>query len=148
MHLQASGFSMLCNLYQIVFVPFKVFLIFLSLHISQNSHKLNVSWTKVEETQLPMSLLFFLVHRETAWSVDVFEFSVTRLQFCKLPYFAWIPWKSSFRYMKKRLQAMLWHHKARVNSHQRWKQTRNRICFNLWCELTSTMNTTELCGHS
>ena len=23
-----------------------------------------------------------------------------------------------------------------VNSHQRWKQTRNRICFHLWCELT------------
>ena len=24
----------------------------------------------------------------------------------------------------------------RVNSHQRWKQTRNRVCFLLWCELT------------
>ena len=23
-----------------------------------------------------------------------------------------------------------------VNSHQRWKQTRNRVCFRLWCELT------------
>ena len=23
-----------------------------------------------------------------------------------------------------------------VNSHQRWKQTRNRGCFHLWCELT------------
>ena len=23
-----------------------------------------------------------------------------------------------------------------VNSHQRWKQTRNRFCFHLWCELT------------
>ena len=23
-----------------------------------------------------------------------------------------------------------------VNSHQRWKQTRNRVCFQLWCELT------------
>ena len=23
-----------------------------------------------------------------------------------------------------------------VNSHQRWKQTRNRVCFHLWCELT------------
>ena len=23
-----------------------------------------------------------------------------------------------------------------VNSHQRWKQKRNRICFHLWCELT------------
>ena len=34
---------------------------------------------------------------------------------------------------------MLWHHKARVNSHQRWKQTRFRVCFHLWCELTSTM---------
>ena len=23
-----------------------------------------------------------------------------------------------------------------VNSHQRWKLTRNRVCFHLWCELT------------
>ena len=23
-----------------------------------------------------------------------------------------------------------------VNSHQRWKQTQNRVCFHLWCELT------------
>ena len=23
-----------------------------------------------------------------------------------------------------------------VDLHQRWKQTRNRVCFNLWCELT------------
>ena len=29
---------------------------------------------------------------------------------------------------------MLWHHNARVNSHQRWKQTRFRVCFHLWCE--------------
>ena len=33
--------------------------------------------------------------------------------------------------------------KARVNSHQRWKQMRFRICFHLWCELTSTINVTE-----
>ena len=31
---------------------------------------------------------------------------------------------------------MLWHHCARVNSHQRWKQTWFRVCFHLWCELT------------
>ena len=30
-----------------------------------------------------------------------------------------------------------------VNSHQRWKQTRNRVCFHLWCELTSTINVTK-----
>ena len=30
-----------------------------------------------------------------------------------------------------------------VNSRQRWKQMRNRVCFHLWCELTSTMNVTE-----
>ena len=56
--------------------------------------------------------------------------------------FAWIPWNSSFRYIlfhEKRLQTMLWHHNARVNSHQRWKQTRFRVCFHLWCELTNTM---------
>ena len=34
---------------------------------------------------------------------------------------------------------MLSHHNARVNSHQRRKQTRFRVCFHLWCELTSTM---------
>ena len=58
----------------------------------------------------------------------------------------WIPWNLSFRYIsfhEKRLQAMLWHHYARVNSHQRWKQTRFRVCFHLWCELTITMNLTE-----
>ena len=38
---------------------------------------------------------------------------------------------------------MLWHHNARVNSQQRWKQKRFRICFHLWCELTNTMNVTE-----
>ena len=41
------------------------------------------------------------------------------------------------------LQTMLWHYNARVNSHQRWKQTRFRVCFHLWCELTSTMNVTD-----
>ena len=44
---------------------------------------------------------------------------------------------------EKRLQLMLWHHNARVKSHQRWKQMRFCICFHLWCELTSTMNVTE-----
>ena len=51
----------------------------------------------------------------------------------------WIPWNLSFRYIlfhEKRLQTMLWHHNAWVNSHQRWKQTRFRVCFHLWCELT------------
>ena len=59
---------------------------------------------------------------------------------------AWIPWNLSFRYIlfhDKRLPTMLWHHNARVNSHQRWKQTRFRVCFHLWCELTNTMNVTE-----
>ena len=26
-----------------------------------------------------------------------------------------------------------------VNSHQRWKQTRHRVCFHLWCELTPAL---------
>ena len=59
---------------------------------------------------------------------------------------SWIPWNLSFRYIlfhEKCLQTMLWHHNARVNSHQRWKQTRFRVCFHLWCELTSTMNVTQ-----
>ena len=34
---------------------------------------------------------------------------------------------------------MLWHQNTRVNSHQRWKQTRFRVCFHFWCELTSTI---------
>ena len=61
-------------------------------------------------------------------------------------YIPWIPWKLSFRYIlfhEKRLLTMLWHRHARVNSHQRWKQTRFRVCFHLWCELTSTINVTE-----
>ena len=49
----------------------------------------------------------------------------------------------TFLINKKRLQTMLWHHYVRVNSHQRWKQTRFRVCFHLWCELTITMNVTE-----
>ena len=60
--------------------------------------------------------------------------------------FTRIPWNLSFRYIlfhEKRLQMMLWLHNTRVNSHQRWKQTRFRVCFHLWCELTSTMNVTE-----
>ena len=48
---------------------------------------------------------------------------------------------------EKRLQTMLWHHNARVNSHQRWKQTRF-VCFHLWCELTSTLNATEVSWNS
>ena len=59
---------------------------------------------------------------------------------------SWIPRNLSFHYIlfhEKGLQTMLWHHNARVDSQQRWKQTRFRICFHLWCELTSTMNVTE-----
>ena len=46
-------------------------------------------------------------------------------------------------FMIPRVQTMLWHYNARVNSHQRWKQTRFRICIHLWCELTRTRNVTE-----
>ena len=49
----------------------------------------------------------------------------------------------TFLFGKRRLQTMLWQHYARVNSHQSWKQTRFRVCFLLWCELTITMNVTE-----
>ena len=58
---------------------------------------------------------------------------------------AWFPWNpfSYILFNGKRLQMMLWHHNARVNSHQRWKHMRFRVCFHLWCELTSTMNVTE-----
>ena len=49
-------------------------------------------------------------------------------------------------FIQKKLQTMLWHHNARVNSHQRWKQTRFRVCFHLWCEFTSTMSVTEWQG--
>ena len=43
---------------------------------------------------------------------------------------------------EQRLQTMLWDHSAWINSRQRWKQTRFRVCFHLWCELTTTMNVT------
>ena len=59
---------------------------------------------------------------------------------------SWIPRNLSFRYIlfhEIRLQTMLWHHDARVNSHRRWKQTRFRVCFHLWCELTSATNVTD-----
>ena len=51
----------------------------------------------------------------------------------------------TFYFMKKKKDSKrcCWHHNARVNSHQRWKQTRFRVCFHLWCELTATMNVTE-----
>ena len=49
----------------------------------------------------------------------------------------------TYYFMIKDSKTMLWHHNARVNSHQRWKQTRFRVCFHLWCELTSTMNGME-----
>ena len=65
---------------------------------------------------------------------------------CRRNSCSWIPWNLLFRYIlfrQKRLRALLWHHNARVNSHQRWKQTWFRVCFHLWCELTSTMNVTE-----
>ena len=42
----------------------------------------------------------------------------------------------TFYFMTKRLPMMLWYLNARVNSHQRWKQTRFRVCFHLWCKLT------------
>ena len=48
-----------------------------------------------------------------------------------------------FYFIKKKTPNDAVHHNARVNSHQRWKQTRFRVCFHLWCELTSTMNLTE-----
>ena len=50
-------------------------------------------------------------------------------------------------FLKNTLQTILWRHNAKVNSHQRWKQTRIRVCFHLWCELTRTMNMMELQLH-
>ena len=67
-----------------------------------------------------------------AWSVlltSYMVYSCTCVLLCILRQFAggswhytWIPWNLSFRYIlfhEKRLQTMLWHHNARVNSHQR-----------------------------
>ena len=50
-----------------------------------------------------------------------------------------ISWKTHFLILAGRAFT-LWRHNARVNSHQRWKQTRFRVCFHLWCELTNTMS--------
>ena len=43
---------------------------------------------------------------------------------------------------------MLWCHNARVNSHQRWKQTQIRVWFHFWCELTSTKNVWQILWNS
>ena len=80
------------------------------------------------------------------WSVMQARAAANYPQHPSCPSVSWIPWNLSFCYTsfpKKRLQMVLWHYNARVNSHQRWKQTRFRICFHLWYELTSTMNVTE-----
>ena len=78
-----------------------------------------------------------------SWRSDVMEVLPSVVESSLL--IAWIPWKLSFHYIlfhEKILLTMLWHHNVRVNSHQRWKQTRFRVCFHLWCELTITMNVT------
>ena len=44
----------------------------------------------------------------------------------------WIPWNLSFRYIlfhEKKLQTMLWHHNAIVNSHQRLLDFLDFYCF-------------------
>ena len=45
-------------------------------------------------------------------------------------------------FMKKKIPNDAVTPQRHLNSHQRWKQTRFRVCFHLWCELTSTMNVT------
>ena len=48
-----------------------------------------------------------------------------------LEHSSWIPRNLSFRYIlfhEIRLQRMLWHHNARVNLHQRWKQMQFHLC--------------------
>ena len=60
--------------------------------------------------------------------------SADRMRQDRILMISWIPLNLSFRYIlfhEKRLQTMLWHCNARVNSHQRWKQTRFRVCFHL-----------------
>ena len=45
---------------------------------------------------------------------------------------AWIPWNLSFRYIsfhEIRLQMILWHHNANINSHQRLKQMGSAFAF-------------------
>ena len=41
-----------------------------------------------------------------------------------------------FMYMNSMKLVIPVHVIVLVNSHQRWKQTCNRVCFHLWCELT------------
>ena len=53
-----------------------------------------------------------------------------------------ISWKSPFLILAGSAFYQIWLGRepialtVMVNSHQRWKQTRNRVCFHLWCELT------------
>ena len=47
--------------------------------------------------------------------------------------------KRYISFHKKRLQMMLRHHNARVNSHQRWKQTWSFMEFMSWCYSCITM---------
>ena len=85
------------------------------------------------------NLLSLMISGDLRWSGDLVDIipvclCMNSVQTCH---------SVTFYFMKKRLQTMLWHGNTKVNSHQRWKQTRFRVCFYLWCELTSTMNVTE-----
>ena len=91
-------------------------------------------------------LVFLLFSIKNFFTERMFTISTANNYSVLLRNISWIPWNLSGHYIllhEKRLQTMPWHHKAKVNSHQRWKQTRFRVCFHLWCELTSTMNVTE-----
>ena len=88
-----------------------------------------------------------LIHKNTfsIWFIELVCNGFIGVQKFKTD-LSWMPWNLSFSYIlfhEKRLQTMLRHHNVRVNSRQRWKQTRFRVCFHLWCELTNTINVTE-----
>ena len=100
----------------------------------------NVIW-KISTWFNLVSLYYPLFMLNSEWNCWLGCFS--KIFIILTSFLAWIPWNLSFRYIlfhEKRLQTMLWHHDTGVNSHQRWKQTRFRVCFHLWCELTITMN--------
>ena len=89
------------------------------------------------------------------WVVEFGDSPVDCFEARSLPFLSWVNLDSTWILLARlmlvtdrlrsviMLQMMLWHLNAQVNSHQRWKQTRFRICFHLWCELTNTMNVTE-----
>ena len=106
---------------------------YLSIHLQE--HTGSISYQFITESlptgqnyrTIPVIQSYILY---TSVQVCSFEPSTCRL------WGIYVSWDFDVCLSPKRCQAMLWCVNTRVNSYQRWKQTRNRVCFHLWCELT------------